>query len=275
MAKSVDYKYTSKILNELDPLLYSEILQIIKPEGLPPQDRESLIIKSENNGSVPSFLIAYRNSVRQLPFYKSVRAGIDAYLVINDIKDTIPLLNSFPEVDICIVSLFNDDCIQLLKLQMDIEDAGSQRLLHARASDLCNPYEYRNDVVMLTKEHDHLVQKFNSENIRNNWQFTMENDCASFGVINGDRILSMCTVDFIHRGSEYFGEVLHIETESEFRGRGLGRDILYSATKYILDNGASAYYHVFDYNDASYNMAKSVGYKDHGRVYSFWASKRN
>jgi len=63
--------------------------------------------------------------------------------------------------------------------------------------------------------------------------------------------------------SPYFGEVA-VSTRSQFRRQGWGRSVVAALSQHLLDSGRTPLYVVADDNDASIQLAQSVGYTDTG-----------
>lgn len=63
--------------------------------------------------------------------------------------------------------------------------------------------------------------------------------------------------------SPRFAEI-SVRTQAAFRRRGLGRSVVAAAAQYVLENGRTPLYVVAEHNDASIQLAESLGFANTG-----------
>lgn len=199
----------------------------------------------------------------------------DVHLVTESPGDALELLDSLASPGELHLSIYDAGVARAVASCYRVAARTCQIHLHSRGGGRRQRGgEGEEQVIRLTRDHRGCVCW--DSRVYHYWQVctgSRRTGFACFAILREGLAASFCAI-----GPDVTGEVcgptreiLWIVTQEAHRRQGLARALLSDVTHHIVRGGATAYYCTRADNAASVATARSAGYVEHGRVYTFRA----
>lgn len=272
MVRPIERTKAIQILRELGPMRYRDLLgDLSLGPWVPAYIRRSLRVFA-TDGDKPSLAVATEGSYGDTDC-------TEVHLVTMRPQDTLRLLDAVSARGELRLFVYDLDAATTVASSYRLRERVCQVNFHADQKAVAgSSTDAAHNVVQLTQKHEANVRS--DPQMHHYWQVCVrgrrEGFCC-FAIMKDSEAVSFCVIGPDITGGIGFHtrEILWICTLKAHRRQGLAKTLLTHASRYIVRGRSTAYYCTKAGNKASIATAKSAGYVEHGRMYSFRVSQRD